>query len=107
MQSHTATHPDLTKTKNLSYELADSKRKIEAITSQPVIALAYPYGKVNSRVVEETKKNYTFGLSTIPKSFTESGQKNENYLIPRLYVTYSTTIEDFAKLLKKAKNPFF
>ncbi|MCJ7985797.1 polysaccharide deacetylase family protein [Priestia sp. OVL9] len=56
MQSHTATHPDLTKTKNLSYELADSKRKIEAITSQPVIAVAYPYGKVNSRVVEETKK---------------------------------------------------
>ncbi|MEH6837301.1 MULTISPECIES: polysaccharide deacetylase family protein [Priestia] len=101
IQSHTATHPDLTKTKNLSYELADSKRKIEAITSQPVIALAYPYGKVDSRVVEETKKNYTFGLSTIPKFFTESGQKNENYLIPRLYVTYSTTIEDFAKLLKE------
>ncbi|MEK1829366.1 polysaccharide deacetylase family protein [Priestia megaterium] len=82
MQSHTATHPDLTKTKNLSYELADSKRKIEAITSQPVIALAYPYGKVNSRVVEETKRIIHLAFQRFQNLSLRADKKMKTILFP-------------------------
>ncbi|QQZ08619.1 polysaccharide deacetylase family protein [Heyndrickxia vini] len=100
VQSHTATHPDLTKAKNIDYELKDSKEKIEQITRKPVIALAYPYGNYNKRVVEDTKKYYSFGLTTTPGAFIEKGLADENYLLPRIYVKNSTTISDFAKLLE-------
>jgi peptidoglycan/xylan/chitin deacetylase (PgdA/CDA1 family) len=102
IQSHTATHPDLTKMKNDEYELKKSKEKIEQITGKPVIALAYPYGNFNDRVVTETKKYYRFGVTTIPGPFIEKGLENEYYLLPRIYVKYSTTLEDFAKSLHPA-----
>lgn len=101
IQSHTATHPDLTKLEVLEDELADSKAKIQAITKKPVIALAYPYGNFNSKIVEETKKYYKFGLTTTPTLYKETGLKDELYLLPRIYVKYSTTLDEFAGLLKK------
>lgn len=104
IQSHTATHPDLTKPTNYLSELKVSKEKIEKITGKPVIALAYPYGNFNDRVVAETKKYYRFGITTTPGPFVEKGIENENYLIPRIYVKYSTTLEDFAKLVKVPTN---
>lgn len=100
IQSHTATHPDLTKIPNYEYELKKSKEKIEQMTGKPVIALAYPYGDFNKRVVEETKKYYQFGLTTTPGPYVKQGVKNERYLLPRIYVKYSTTMEEFKKLLQ-------
>ncbi|WHX98825.1 polysaccharide deacetylase family protein [Neobacillus sp. DY30] len=100
VQSHTATHPDLTKTDNLEYELKGSKEKIEKITGKPVIALAYPYGNVNERAATETKKYYSFGLTTTPEIYTNKGIKDELYYLPRIYVKYSTTIDEFAKMIK-------
>jgi peptidoglycan/xylan/chitin deacetylase (PgdA/CDA1 family) len=99
IQSHTATHPDLTKINDYEYELKRSKEKIQQITGKPVIALAYPYGNTNKRVVEEMKKYYTFGLTTTPQLFSEQGMKDEWYFLPRLYVKYSTTIDEFGKLV--------
>jgi peptidoglycan/xylan/chitin deacetylase (PgdA/CDA1 family) len=100
IQSHTATHPDLTKAENLIEELKESKEKIQQITGKPVIALAYPYGNTNDQVVAETKKYYSFGLTTTPGPFSESGIKNELYLLPRTYVKYSTTLDEFIKSVK-------
>ncbi|WP_313800254.1 polysaccharide deacetylase family protein [Cytobacillus sp.] len=99
IQSHTATHPDLTKIKNFEYELKGSKDKIQKITGKPVNALAYPYGNVNSKVIAETKKYYIFGLTTTPELFTEKGIKDEFYLLPRIYIKYSTTLDEFAKIV--------
>ncbi len=96
IQSHTATQPDLTKTKDYIHELKDSQEKIENITGKPVIALAYPYGNFNKRVVSETKKYYRFGLTTTPGAYVQKGIKNEIYLLPRIYITYSMTLTDFA-----------
>jgi peptidoglycan/xylan/chitin deacetylase (PgdA/CDA1 family) len=101
VQSHTATHPDLTKTDNFRYELKGSKEKIEKITGKPVIALAYPFGNFNDRVVAETKKYYLYGITTTPELFSKKGIKNEHYYIPRIYVKYSTTLEDFAEAITK------
>lgn len=99
IQSHTATHPDLTKITNYENELKESKGKIQKVTGKPVIALAYPYGNTNKKVVEETKKYYSFGLTTTPELFSEKGMKDERYFLPRVYVKYSTTLEEFAKLV--------
>jgi peptidoglycan/xylan/chitin deacetylase (PgdA/CDA1 family) len=100
VQSHTATHSDLTKSENLQYELRVSKEKIKKITGKPVIALAYPYGNFNERVASETKKYYSFGLTTTPEHYSSKGIKNERYYLPRIYVKYSTTLEEFARILK-------
>lgn len=100
IQSHTATHPDLTKREKLEYELKEAKEKIENITGKPVLALSYPYGNFNSIVVEEAKKYYQFGLTTTPGPYKEQNIKNELYLLPRTYVKYSTTLDDFAKIVK-------
>ncbi|MEW9052254.1 MAG: polysaccharide deacetylase family protein [Neobacillus sp.] len=99
-QSHTATHPDLTKIKDYEYELRESKDKIQKITGKPVIALSYPYGTWNNKVVEETKKYYRFGLTTTPEAFSKKGIKDELFLLPRIYVKYSTTLDDFAKIVE-------
>ncbi|MFF2450146.1 polysaccharide deacetylase family protein [Neobacillus sp. NPDC058068] len=104
VQSHTATHPDLTKVDNLDYELKKSKEKIEKITGKAVIALSYPYGSFNNQVVSETKKHYQFGLTTIPGPFSEIGTKNELYLLPRTYIKYSTSLADFVKIVEGNKH---
>lgn len=100
IQSHTATHPDLTKINNFKIELKESKEKIQHITGKPVIALAYPYGNTDKKVVEETKKYYRFGLTTTPELFSEKGMKDELYFLPRVYITYSTTLDEFAKIVE-------
>lgn len=100
IQSHTATHPDLTKIDNYEYELKGAKEKIEKVTGKPVFILAYPYGSFNNRVIEETKKYYKYGITTTPGPFIPKGLKNENYLLPRTYVKYSTKLEDFAKIVE-------
>ena len=100
IQSHTATHPDLTKSDKLTYELKDSREKIEKITGKKVIALAYPYGNINKRVVSETEKYYRYGLTTTPGPYTSSSTKKERYLLPRTYVTYSTSLKEFAKIVE-------
>ncbi|MFK9092855.1 polysaccharide deacetylase family protein [Bacillus salipaludis] len=97
IQSHTATHPDLTKVENLKSELMESKEKIQQITGKPVIALSYPYGNTNEKVVTEAKKYYLYGLTTTPGPFSQTGIKNELYYLPRTYIKYSTTIEEFEK----------
>jgi peptidoglycan/xylan/chitin deacetylase (PgdA/CDA1 family) len=100
IQSHTSTHPDLTKIQDYDYELSKSKDKIQKITGKLVIALSYPYGNWNNKMVVETRKYYRFGLTTTPEAFTKKGIKDELYLLPRIYVKYSTTLDEFAKIVE-------
>lgn len=99
IQSHTATHPELTKMNNYPYELGESKRKIERITGKAVLALAYPYGLYNDEVIAETKKYYQYGLTTDPGPYKKLNLKNELYRLPRTYIYYSTTLENFEKIV--------
>jgi len=99
IQSHTATHPDLTKVTNYEYEIKASKEKIEQMTGKAVIALAYPFGKFNERVVTEVKKLYKFGLTDSPIIHPGMGDENKNYLLPRQYIYYSTTLEEIARIV--------
>jgi peptidoglycan/xylan/chitin deacetylase (PgdA/CDA1 family) len=101
IQSHTATHPDLTKpTTDYEYQFKISKEKIEKITGKEVFALSYPFGKFNERVLEEVKKYYRYGLTDRPLIQTGKGDPNRNYLLPRQYIYYSTSIDEFAHLVE-------
>lgn len=100
IQSHTATHPDLTKTTDFKHEFKDSKEKIEKITGKEVMVISYPYGNTDAKVIAEMKKYYLYGLTTTPELFIEKGIKDENYLLPRKYIKYSTTLEEFADIVE-------
>jgi peptidoglycan/xylan/chitin deacetylase (PgdA/CDA1 family) len=102
IQSHTSTHLDLTHIQKYEYELKESKEKIEKITGKPVLALAYPYGSFNDNVVAETKKYYKYGLTTTPGPFLEKGMKDELYHLPRIYIKYSTTLDEFGKIVDES-----
>ena len=69
-QSHTCTHPDLTKIGHAAglRELVESRRKIEDILGTPVRHFAYPYGKYNHDVINRVKEagyrwSYAAGMS--------------------------------------------
>lgn len=58
--SHTLKHRDLAalKPKELTKELSESQKKLQALTGQPVRHLAYPYGSHTPAVRAETAKYY-------------------------------------------------
>lgn len=99
IQSHTMSHADLPKITNFEEELKTSKEKLEQITGKPVIAIAYPFGHYNQRVVAETKKYYTFATTTKPGQFIERDQQDELLLMHRVRISYSTTLNQFAALI--------
>ncbi|WP_312470168.1 polysaccharide deacetylase family protein [Neobacillus sp.] len=100
IQSHTMSHADLPKITNYEEELNASKEKIEQITGKPVIAIAYPFGHFNDKVVEETKKYYKFATTTKPGQFIEKGESDELLLMHRVRISNSTTINQFAALVE-------
>lgn len=69
-QSHTCTHPDLTKIGHVAglRELVESRGKIEDILGTAVRHFAYPYGKYNHDVINRVRDagylwSYTAGMS--------------------------------------------
>lgn len=100
VQSHTMSHADLPVISNFEEELLNSKVKIEQVTGKPVMAIAYPFGHFDGKVVEETSKYYTYATTTQPGQFIEKGQKNEMMLMQRVRISYETTISQFAALVK-------
>jgi peptidoglycan/xylan/chitin deacetylase (PgdA/CDA1 family) len=57
-QSHTRTHPDLARCSDAVAlaELVDSRREIEDRIGREVVALAYPFGSYDSRVIGLTER---------------------------------------------------
>ncbi|WP_242144336.1 MULTISPECIES: polysaccharide deacetylase family protein [unclassified Bacillus cereus group] len=100
VQSHTATHADLPKITNYEEELKGSKEKLEKITGKPVIAIAYPFGHVDDKVVAETKKYYQFATTTKPGQFITKGEADELLKMKRVRVHHTTTVEQFAASIK-------
>lgn len=100
VQSHTATHADLPKITNYEGELKGSKEKLEKITGKPVIAIAYPFGHVDDKVVAETKKHYQFATTTKPGQFITKGEPDELLKMKRVRIHNTTTVEQFASSIK-------
>ncbi len=99
-QAHTMSHADLPKSTNFEVELGKAKETIEQVTGKPVIAIAYPFGKYDSTVVQESKKYYRFATTIKPGQFIEKGQEDEFLEMQRVRISYSTTLNQFAALVK-------
>ena len=104
VQSHTATHADLPKITNYEEELKGSKEKLEKITGKPVIAIAYPFGHVDDKVVAETRKYYQFATTTKPGQFITKGEPDELLKMKRVRIHHTTTVEQFASSISKYKS---
>lgn len=69
IQSHTATHIDLTTLTDaaLSQELTRSRAALTALTGTPVRAIAYPFGRHDQRVIALARQaGYEAGFSVVP-----------------------------------------
>lgn len=65
--AHTVSHANLTSISDtqLHYELSQSKKDLDQILNQNTQTIVYPYGKYNSKVIDETKKDgYLIGRTT-------------------------------------------
>lgn len=97
-QSHTLYHKDLTTLDNnsLENELDLSKKMLQSIVSNKVIAICYPSGKFNNNVINIAKKHYSYGVTTISGSYST---KNDLYKIPRIRISKSDNLKDFENKL--------
>ena len=103
-ESHTATHPDLAQissdTARLTGELKNSKLKIEEITGKTVLAISYPSGSYNRKVIQKAKEFYLFGVI----DDLGLGMHNSNvddFQIRRIAVGRYTSLNSFIRLLGK------
>ena len=95
IQSHTATHPNLSDIggEALEKELTVSKDRITEITGKTPFVLCYPNGAVSAAAIEKIKAHYSFGLLMNGGLYT-TGQQNV-YRIPRFYIARDNDINTF------------
>ncbi len=92
---HTRNHLDLSKCddKQLINEIAGCKDDIEQLLKKKVTSFAYPFGGLNERVKDITKKSgyaYAVSTNTGPKQFM-----NDLFQIRRIEITPKTTLRSF------------
>ena len=110
-QSHSRTHPDLTKTKDnesetaynqrLEKEIGESQKIIEQRLGIKPTFLAYPFGTFNDASIEILKKYQYEGAFTVIKGGNPFFYNN--FSLNRSMVFNSEKIEDFIKLLETFK----
>ena len=98
IQSHTETHPDMTTVTDFDLELKSNKAELEEITGKEVTAFAYPSGKYNAKVIEETQKHYDYAVTTISGI---ANTNSSNYEMKRVRINYSTSLEEFKKMVQQ------
>jgi peptidoglycan/xylan/chitin deacetylase (PgdA/CDA1 family) len=101
--SHSITHPDLTKLNDeqVRYELSRSKSILDSLFNQETITFVYPYGAVNRRIIELTKKaGYRLGRSI---RWGEPNLWVDRYLIPVKDVRMSTSVDEVVRHINNHK----
>lgn len=101
VQSHTESHPALTKLSQVEAEteIRDSKVLLDTTLGQNTTILSYPYGAYNGAVVDTAVlSGYTAAVTINP---TYLQQRDAPYQLNRIHIPYEGTIEDFAALLPR------
>jgi peptidoglycan/xylan/chitin deacetylase (PgdA/CDA1 family) len=99
IESHSVTHPDLSKLpiEKLTYELGLARKKIKELTGKESYFLAYPYGSYTKRVETIARgQGYLLGLTTA-RGKEVNGQLP--FELPRFGINPTTTMKSFAALL--------
>lgn len=103
VQSHSASHSDLTRLsgESVEKELAESRRIIKEQVGVNVSALAYPYGMLDKRVMEIMKKHgYETGFTVIRGG---NAFFYNNHALNRTMIFNDHTMDDFAALMETFK----
>jgi len=102
IESHSMTHPNLANISDnetrLRRELAESRDRIYELTGRAPIAIAYPAGASNARVIEIASEYYQFGLRH------DRGMHNTNisdFQIQRIRISRSTGLNTFIRLVSQ------
>lgn len=96
--THTATHPDLAMTDNLSAEIYGSKRVLDSLLGIDVQTLAYPFGRVDRRVFQKVS-NYGF-LAAVCLNPTNHQASHKLFCLSRREVKFGCSLEEFRALLQ-------
>jgi SH3-like domain-containing protein len=98
LQSATHTGHDLRtlSTQQVQYEVQQSRKALEDLTRQPVMALLYPQGGTNDRIADRLRAaGYLFGVGNLPQaSFTRS----QLLSLPSITITGAMSTEDVVTL---------
>lgn len=100
VESHSVTHDDLTRIpeNRLRVELEEPRQLIRSMLGRTATAFAYPYGLINGKIMDMTKKcGYRTGFTVI-----RGGNPffSYPYALNRSMVYNSERMEDFAKSLQ-------
>jgi len=99
IEGHTINHMNLSQANlvEVRRQLVDSKQILEEKLGHPILALSYPFGAFNSKIIAETQ-NAGYRAGVILCCGYEQ-QSDRMFLLPRIRVSYGDTLEDFAKRL--------
>jgi peptidoglycan/xylan/chitin deacetylase (PgdA/CDA1 family) len=98
-QSHAVSHEPLAGLgrDTIEQELAQSKKILEELTGQKVVALAYPYGSYNEDVLAAAIKHYNFAVTNRYGFYYLSDHR---FKMLRLYVPRGLSIEEFRRAIE-------
>jgi peptidoglycan/xylan/chitin deacetylase (PgdA/CDA1 family) len=98
VESHTYSHPFLSRAAFLDDELNCSRAVIAAHTGQPVRFLAYPYGDHDDAVTAATKAaGYEAAVTVKPGLVTK---RSNVFELPRYLLHHDTTLAEFERWLE-------
>ncbi len=102
IESHTINHYRLAtlSVSDVEYEIREQKENLYNSLNINSEVLCYPYGSYDRRVIDETKKYYTFGLAMDGGVYYSS--KHNYYEIPRIYANRSMKLNEFISYCKKS-----
>ncbi len=98
IQSHTATHPELTELDwaGQEQELRQSRLELARITGKLPYVISYPTGLHNETTLELAQEYYSFGVQMNGGNWTTGGSYFE---IPRLYASRDTSLSSYSSMI--------
>jgi peptidoglycan/xylan/chitin deacetylase (PgdA/CDA1 family) len=97
--AHTMNHADLTKVNlvEVRRQLVEGKQKLEAKLGHPVLALSYPFGAYNPKVIAETAAAGYRAAVILCCGYKQRGDML--LMLPRIRVSYGDTVDALARKL--------
>lgn len=98
IQSHTANHVDLSEEEvdSIDQEYRESCANLAKITGKNITTISYPGGYLNSKVVDEASRYFTYGYGIDTNKYS----KTNHYEISRGGVFRNTTLDSFKTAIK-------
>jgi peptidoglycan/xylan/chitin deacetylase (PgdA/CDA1 family) len=99
IQSHSLMHPHLRvlEPDAAMKEIVESKAILEKHLGKPVVAFDYPFGEYNSTVIEMVKRAGFTSAVTLAAGYHQ--RADELFTLHRTRVSYTDTLDDFARRL--------